>query len=106
MRRADANTLRAQQTAPPSVLQAPISAGQHLHRRRTFSTWQHWALPAPNAARKTGRMKVFLTLAAALLLPAASAPHASAPRPSWDWPLSPKPAVLRTFDPPDKPWMS
>ncbi|MGO4188434.1 M23 family metallopeptidase [Pseudarthrobacter sp. TAF60_1] len=51
-------------------------------------------------------MKVFLTLAAVLLLPAASAPHASAPRPSWDWPLSPKPAVLRTFDPPDKPWMS
>ncbi|MFJ4227807.1 M23 family metallopeptidase [Paenarthrobacter nicotinovorans] len=24
----------------------------------------------------------------------------------WSWPLSPKPAVLRTFDPPDKPWLS
>ncbi|MFF1828086.1 M23 family metallopeptidase [Paenarthrobacter sp. NPDC058040] len=24
----------------------------------------------------------------------------------WAWPLSPKPAVLRTFDPPDKPWLS
>lgn len=51
-------------------------------------------------------MKALLTLAAILLLPAASAPQATAPRPSWDWPLSPKPAVLRTFDPPDKPWLS
>ena len=24
----------------------------------------------------------------------------------WSWPLSPKPSVLRTFDPPDKPWLS
>ncbi|WP_255769641.1 M23 family metallopeptidase [Pseudarthrobacter sulfonivorans] len=51
-------------------------------------------------------MKAALTLAALLLLPAAAAPQATAPRPSWDWPLSPKPAVLRTFDPPDRPWMS
>ena len=37
------------------------------------------------------------------------APHdpvAAAPRPSWGWPLSPRPEVLRAFDPPDKPWMS
>lgn len=25
---------------------------------------------------------------------------------TWSWPLTPRPAVLRTFDPPDKPWMS
>ena len=25
---------------------------------------------------------------------------------SWSWPLSPKPSVLRTFDPPDKPWLT
>ncbi|WGM22703.1 M23 family metallopeptidase [Paenarthrobacter sp. OM7] len=24
----------------------------------------------------------------------------------WSWPLSPKPDVLRIFDPPDKPWLS
>ena len=24
----------------------------------------------------------------------------------WSWPLSPKPAALRAFDPPDKPWLS
>ncbi|MCO4249818.1 M23 family metallopeptidase [Pseudarthrobacter raffinosi] len=48
-------------------------------------------------------MKAILALAAVLLLPAAAAP---APRASWEWPLSPRPAVLRTFDPPYKPWMS
>lgn len=25
---------------------------------------------------------------------------------AWDWPLAPRPEVLRAFDPPDKPWMS
>lgn len=28
------------------------------------------------------------------------------PRGNWSWPLSPEPAVLRAFDPPDKPWLS
>ncbi|MDQ0665075.1 murein DD-endopeptidase MepM/ murein hydrolase activator NlpD [Arthrobacter ulcerisalmonis] len=27
-------------------------------------------------------------------------------RPSWQWPLSPRPPVLRGFDPPPKPWLS
>ncbi|ACL39373.1 Peptidase M23 [Pseudarthrobacter chlorophenolicus A6] len=31
---------------------------------------------------------------------------ASVARPSWDWPLAPRPAVLRGFDPPPKPWLS
>lgn len=26
--------------------------------------------------------------------------------PSWQWPLVPRPEVLRAFDPPPKPWMS
>jgi murein DD-endopeptidase MepM/ murein hydrolase activator NlpD len=51
-------------------------------------------------------MKTTAVLAALLLLPAAAAPAETAPRPSWDWPLSPRPAVLRAFDPPDRPWMS
>lgn len=37
---------------------------------------------------------------------AASGAGSAAPRPSWDWPLFPRPEVLRTFDPPDRPWMS
>lgn len=28
------------------------------------------------------------------------------PAPAWSWPLSPRPAVLRTFDPPARPWLS
>lgn len=44
-------------------------------------------------------------------VPASGAPavgaSAAAPAPSgWDWPLSPKPAVARNFDPPAKPWLS
>jgi murein DD-endopeptidase MepM/ murein hydrolase activator NlpD len=51
-------------------------------------------------------MTANLVLAAVLLLQAVTGPQASAPRPDWDWPLTPRPAVVRTFDPPDKPWMS
>lgn len=40
------------------------------------------------------------------LLGADMAQAAPAARPGWDWPLAPKPAVLRAFDPPDKPWLS
>jgi murein DD-endopeptidase MepM/ murein hydrolase activator NlpD len=35
----------------------------------------------------------------------AAAPGTTAPG-TWDWPLAPRPAVLRAFDPPDKPWLS
>ena len=31
---------------------------------------------------------------------------ASDARPSWTWPLAPRPPVLRSFDPPPKPWLS
>lgn len=34
----------------------------------------------------------------------AAAPPAAAG--NWSWPLSPRPAVLRVFDPPDRPWLS
>ncbi|UZX02500.1 M23 family metallopeptidase [Arthrobacter sp. CDRTa11] len=74
-------------------------------------------------------MKAPALLAALLLLPASVAPSGEvlstggitsgaqspelrqgsdpgAARPSWAWPLAPKPSVLRPFDPPDKPWMS
>jgi murein DD-endopeptidase MepM/ murein hydrolase activator NlpD len=50
-------------------------------------------------------MKATFLFAAVLLLPAA-VPQAPAPRPDWDWPLTPRPAVVRAFDPPDKPWLS
>ena len=52
-------------------------------------------------------MKVSILPAAMLLLlvpPQAAAPVG--PAGSWSWPLSPRPAVLRAFDPPDRPWLT
>jgi murein DD-endopeptidase MepM/ murein hydrolase activator NlpD len=75
-------------------------------------------------------MKPPLLLAALLLLPASVAsttqplPYLRAPSapaamttaavdageemaaPTWEWPLAPRPKVLRGFDPPPKPWLS
>lgn len=36
----------------------------------------------------------------------AAAGPSAAPTAGWSWPLAPRPALLRPFDPPDKPWMS
>lgn len=48
----------------------------------------------------------FALLVVFALLGAGMAPAAPTAGPGWDWPLSPKPAVVRAFDPPDKPWLS
>jgi murein DD-endopeptidase MepM/ murein hydrolase activator NlpD len=40
------------------------------------------------------------------LATAAADPDAGVVTPSWQWPLVPRPEVLRAFDPPPKPWMS
>ncbi|MHC6220181.1 M23 family metallopeptidase [Arthrobacter sp. MMS24-S77] len=60
---------------------------------------------------RTASLLVNLLLVLALgATPTAAAPGsekaAASTRPDWAWPLSPKPAVLRGFDPPDKPWLS
>ncbi|MGN7249766.1 M23 family metallopeptidase [Arthrobacter sp. SAFR-014] len=54
---------------------------------------------------------LLLTTAAAapvpLALPPVSPVRATTAAPAgWSWPLAPRPAVLRPFDPPDKPWLS
>ena len=62
-------------------------------------------------------MKPPALLAALLLLPASLAstgetlafgpvPTRTEAAPSWQWPLSPRPPVVRDFDPPPKPWLS
>jgi murein DD-endopeptidase MepM/ murein hydrolase activator NlpD len=62
-------------------------------------------------------MKPPVLLAALLLVPASFAPTGETlaigpvstgteAAPSWQWPLSPRPPVLRNFDPPPKPWLS
>ncbi|VXC64154.1 Membrane proteins related to metalloendopeptidases [Arthrobacter sp. 9AX] len=38
--------------------------------------------------------------------PSAAVPAALVAAPSWQWPLTPRPEVLRDFDPPPKPWLS
>lgn len=60
--------------------------------------------------------KLILTtfVASAIVVGSASAATPASPDPTmtqsaqgqWSWPLSPEPSVLRTFDPPDKPWLS
>lgn len=37
---------------------------------------------------------------------AAPGPASAAPREAWAWPLSPRPAVVRGFDTPERPWLS
>lgn len=44
--------------------------------------------------------------AAPALSTAAPAAVADVAAPSWQWPLVPRPRVLRAFDPPPKPWLS
>lgn len=54
-------------------------------------------------------MKVHALVSALLLTVATAASSVASPvaaQPSWSWPVSPRPDVLRPFDPPDKPWMS
>lgn len=51
-------------------------------------------------------LKLTLSAVLALALSGGATDATPAARGHWSWPLSPKPSVLRTFDPPDKPWMS
>ncbi|SEI67256.1 Peptidase family M23 [Arthrobacter sp. yr096] len=51
-------------------------------------------------------LKALMATAAALAVMGATASTPAPASPHWSWPLSPKPSVLRTFDPPDKPWLS
>lgn len=51
-------------------------------------------------------MKVSIVLAALLLVPQSMVAQPASPAGDWSWPLSPRPAVLRAFDPPARPWLS
>ncbi|MFF2316766.1 M23 family metallopeptidase [Arthrobacter sp. NPDC058097] len=64
------------------------------------------AIPAPSvAAAPSAAPAPFAP--ASFALAAVSPSRAGTPAPAgWHWPLAPRPAVLRPFDPPDKPWLS
>ncbi|CAN7289121.1 murein hydrolase activator EnvC family protein [Arthrobacter sp. LjRoot14] len=58
---------------------------------------------------KTRAIPAAILLSVSAIAPASGAvgtPGAATVPGSWAWPLAPKPAVVRAFDPPDKPWMS
>ncbi|TLM85285.1 M23 family metallopeptidase [Pseudarthrobacter sp. NamE5] len=59
-------------------------------------------LEIPTAA---GGMGAAVHVGAAAEVRAAGAGPVAA-EPSWQWPLAPRPQVLRDFDPPPKPWLS
>lgn len=46
------------------------------------------------------------TPAAAPALAGTALAGTAVPAGGWTWPLAPRPAVLRAFDPPDRPWLS
>ncbi len=51
-------------------------------------------------------LKLFISTVVLAVTMAGSPGATSSENERWSWPLSPEPAVLRTFDPPDKPWLS
>jgi len=51
-------------------------------------------------------LKLFISTVVLAVTMAGSPGATSSENEQWSWPLSPEPAVLRTFDPPDKPWLS
>lgn len=65
--------------------------------------------PGPVAASATSAVSVPAPVSApapAAPGPAAASKASLTPAPGWSWPLSPRPAVLRRFDPPARPWLS
>ncbi|MFC0315158.1 M23 family metallopeptidase [Gordonia phosphorivorans] len=51
------------------------------------------------------RRRAIACTAALLLLLSVGGPTPAAPRPAYDWPLAPRPAVTRGFDPPAERWL-
>jgi murein DD-endopeptidase MepM/ murein hydrolase activator NlpD len=61
--------------------------------------------PAPAPAAIPAAIPAAASASAAPGPPAVPA-ASSAAAAGWSWPLSPRPAVLRRFDPPERPWLS
>jgi murein DD-endopeptidase MepM/ murein hydrolase activator NlpD len=73
------------------VAQASAADAAHIPDARSGRTAAGHSAIAPRAAISSGR----------------GSPRAGPlAAPAWSWPLSPRPAVLRAFDPPAKPWLS
>ena len=63
-------------------------------------------LGAPARAAIVALLLAGVTAAAPMTAVPAATPAAPPPSQGWAWPLEPRPAVVRQFDPPPKPWLS
>lgn len=63
-------------------------------------------LPASVASTAQPLPYTYIPSAPAAMTTAAGSAAEETSAPSWQWPLTPRPAVLRDFDPPLKPWLS
>jgi murein DD-endopeptidase MepM/ murein hydrolase activator NlpD len=81
---------------PPITADADIAAAAHA------------SAAAANAARSGPTDADYSAIAARAAISSDRASPRAGPAPAspWSWPLSPRPAVLRVFDPPAKPWLS
>ncbi len=88
---------------PPITADADISAAAHASAADADATDAGYA-----AARSGPTDAGYSAIAArAAISSGRGSPRAGpVPASAWSWPLSPRPAVLRAFDPPAKPWLS
>ena len=90
---------------PPITADADISAAAHVSAADADAD----ATDAGYAAARSGPTDAgYSAIAArAAISSGRGSPRAGpVPASAWSWPLSPRPAVLRAFDPPAKPWLS
>ncbi|GIU55136.1 M23 family metallopeptidase [Arthrobacter sp. NicSoilC12] len=88
---------------PPITADADVSAAAHASAADADATDAGYA-----AARSGPTDAGYSAVAArAAISSGRGSPRAGpVPASAWSWPLSPRPAVLRAFDPPAKPWLS
>lgn len=88
---------------PPITADADVSAAAHASAADADATDAGYA-----AARSGPTDAGYSAIAArAAISSGRGSPRAGpVPASAWTWPLSPRPAVLRAFDPPAKPWLS
>ena len=89
---------------PPITADADIAAAAHASAADAARSGPTDA----DAARSSPTDAGYSAIAARAAISSGRASPRAGPVPAspWSWPLSPRPAVLRVFDPPAKPWLS
>ena len=92
---------------PPITADADIAAAAHASTSDATDAVRSG--PTDDAAARSGPTDAGYSAIAARAANSSgrASPRAGpVPASAWSWPLSPRPAVLRAFDPPAKPWLS